>query len=838
MHPLEAPTRVTNRRRARRISLQACTLALACILAVGCGETPATEDSGVASDGATQLEPCASALDVSHFFAENGCIACHGGSQAPDLRFEALESLVGAMSSLRPGHPIVTPMQPLASELFLRVAGPQPSDYPSAWWMPLGASGPHPQPGPVEAWIQRGAEVWCAGTNPPPPPAIITNPNLYPQEMVFACADPTADTSSPARLRRIDRREFSFASGTPLGRQWSDETVAANPLEVPPEHYSTYVGDLGIDTTTLQLLLITLPAASQPWVTRGQGPSVGGRWWTVYSGTVNSFYVESPSDADRDAWVDTLLLHGALFRTPTPDEHARVRALLDREISAEGPFSSAAREETLRTVVSGARLMAGALFRSEIGEGTGARRRLSDEELGLAVGRFLGAHPVSSTLWGDPPADPAGHPDWSRADVSDGRLAEVRDAVVAGTISQPETLRALFGRYRGGLDPMRVDLMSEEYRSSQLDQALRERGEYWLSEGITRFFREWLDVDGAEVVFKDTPNATSRWVVDRSNAEATGYDLITSRYSRETLLPLFDDTVARTVIEAEENGQDVFRALLTTRTFRVASNLVGIDRTRPCTMPSDCGDFRIGSCYTAIGFCTSFGVSEVDRVFGLATDVDDTRAARWVTLPEAERAGMLTHPAFLAAHGNNLEDDASLVHRGHWIRESLLCDDVPGLELVSVPAMLGPHAPDQRARDRVAHATEQPGSACITCHAEMNPYGYPFEIYNHAGFLRMEDHGHPPDGSTTITNSPAPELNRSYVDAIDLVEALAESPYARRCFIRNVFRHFMGRDESPADACTLASMETAFAGGSFFAMLETLLTSDAFLYRHDEGDGS
>ena len=53
-----------------------------------------------------------------------------------------------------------------------------------------------------------------------------------------------------------------------------------------------------------------MPEAAQPWTTRGQGPSVGGRWWTVYSGTPASFYTASPSDADRDAWVDTMLLHG------------------------------------------------------------------------------------------------------------------------------------------------------------------------------------------------------------------------------------------------------------------------------------------------------------------------------------------------------------------------------------------------------------------------------------------------------------------------------------------------------------------------------------------------
>ena len=41
----------------------------------------------------------------------------------------------------------------------------------------------------------------------------------------------------------------------------------------------------------------------------------------------------------------------------------------------------------------------------------------------------------------------------------------------------------------------------------------------------------------------------------------------------------------------------------------------------------------------------------------------------------------------------------------------------------------------------------------------------------------------------------------------------------------------MGRDETLADACTLTAMETAFEGGSFFDMLEALVTSDSFLYR-------
>lgn len=83
--------------------------------------------------------------------------------------------------------------------------------------------------------------------------------------------------------------------------------------------------------------------------------------------------------------------------------------------------------------------------------------------------------------------------------------------------------------------------------------------------------------------------------------------------------------------------------------------------------------------------------------------------------------------------------------------------------------------------------------------------------------------------------TPDPALNRTYASPIEFTEALAASPHARRCFVRNVFRSFMGRAETPADACTLSDMEASFAGGSLFKMLETLTTSDTFLYRHDVG---
>jgi hypothetical protein len=123
----------------------------------------------------------------------------------------------------------------------------------------------------------------------------------------------------------------------------------------------------------------------------------------------------------------------------------------------------------------------------------------------------------------------------------------------------------------------------------------------------------------------------------------------------------------------------------------------------------------------------------------------------------------------------------------------------------------------------------------------MNSLGKPFEIFNHAGILRTDDHGHPPDGTSLLEFMPEDELNGPVEDAIELTTRLADSGHVKRCFIRQTFRFFMGRNETAADACTLSAMEDTYdeSGGSFMGMLETLTTSGTFLYRtHGEQEAS
>lgn len=782
----------------------------------GVATTPPGRDGGIDAD-CDEVTPAATVFATS--CASNG--ACHvPGAQYPDLTFDALSQLVGAPSRGAPGETLVVANAPAESWLYKKITGMQGPN--GGFLMPIGTAEPIEGVSIIEDWIDDGAPTRCE-TNPPDL-EVPSDPNALDQATLFTCAAPS--TSSPARIRRVERSQWTHSAGYNLG-----SSANANPFYAPEGDYSTYAEDASIDATTLDLYMTILPAAATIWSARSSGV----RLYSVYSdGTLRCMFNDAvPADDCIDDYVDRLLTRGVLFRTPTDDERSRVRAFLVAQLATEGGDPSN-RQATLQQVGAAAWMMSGALFRPDLGEPVAddpeGRRRLTDDELALALGDVLSTHPPGSSMTQSADRRP-GPPD---ADApQDGWLGRIRNAALDGTIQDEAVLRELMSTYRGGVDATRADLALD------VDgRDLPRRGEFWLAPKIRGFFREWLDYSSANSAFKDTPAATSGYEGEGTVNNSFG-NLQHGYYGYEsTFVAQMDDTIARAVLESESNAEDVFSKLLTTRTWRLPSNL-SMSNDVQCTSSADCTVGGNTRCQSVVGRCSSSSSNNVvsaHRVYGVG-DVPATPEGRWVQMPADERAGVLTHPAWLIAHGANFEDDASAVLRGKWIRENLLCQSVPGLELVMVEAQLVPSDPSLRARDRIRVSIEEGEAAdtCMGCHRLMNPLGMPFEIYNHAGFVRRTDHGQPPDGSTTIVDTPDGALDGTVNDAVELAELLAESPYARRCFIRQVFRYFLGRDETLADACTLAAMEAAFADGSFFAMLDALVTSDTFLYRHVEG---
>jgi hypothetical protein len=148
----------------------------------------------------------------------------------------------------------------------------------------------------------------------------------------------------------------------------------------------------------------------------------------------------------------------------------------------------------------------------------------------------------------------------------------------------------------------------------------------------------------------------------------------------------------------------------------------------------------------------------------------------------------------------------------------------------------------------------------------MDPLGLPFEIYDDFGRFRTEERiEHPEnlinpapnerglhidgrpiyktlpvhaDGALDGTGDQA--LDGEVEDAIDLAERLAKSTRVRQSIIRHAFRYFMGRNEVLSDSKTLIDADQAYidGGGSFNAVIVSLLTSDSFIYRKPDGEPS
>jgi len=196
------------------------------------------------------------------------------------------------------------------------------------------------------------------------------------------------------------------------------------------------------------------------------------------------------------------------------------------------------------------------------------------------------------------------------------------------------------------------------------------------------------------------------------------------------------------------------------------------------------------------------------------------------TAPAGERLGILTYPSWLISHSDAMDNHAIL--RGRWIRERLLGGGIPDVP-ITVDAML-PDEPSSTLRQRM-RVTRQ--DYCWTCHKKMDPLGLPFEMYNHAGLYRTTELDRPVDTTGEIIESGDPALDGKVSDAIEMIRRIADSERAHQVFVRHAFRFWMGRNETLNDAPVLQDAYRAYksSGGSMQALILSLLTSDAFLYR-------
>ena len=128
------------------------------------------------------------------------------------------------------------------------------------------------------------------------------------------------------------------------------------------------------------------------------------------------------------------------------------------------------------------------------------------------------------------------------------------------------------------------------------------------------------------------------------------------------------------------------------------------------------------------------GMQPLYKKYPMVYDLEDDKQDFLLPQPykRPNRAGMLTHPAWLIAH--SLNDTTDPIRRGKWIRERLLAGTVPDLP-ITVDATI-PEDHTKTLRERLS-VTEQ--QECWRCHQKMNPLGYAFEIYDDFGRFRSKE---------------------------------------------------------------------------------------------------
>ena len=220
------------------------------------------------------------------------------------------------------------------------------------------------------------------------------------------------------------------------------------------------------------------------------------------------------------------------------------------------------------------------------------------------------------------------------------------------------------------------------------------------------------------------------------------------------------------------------------------------------------------------------------------------------------RLGILTQPSWLVAQSGNFDNHP--IHRGRWIREKLLGGVIPEVP-ITVNAML-PKEPHHGLRERMRVTRQE---YCWNCHRLMDPLGLPFEQFDHFGRYREQEivvdkekddaifaknpnrkvramKLVPFDTTGAIEDSGDPELDGPVKGPLELIEKLSKSQRVEQVFVRHVFRYFLGRNETLADGPTLVAAHKAYrdSGGSFKALLVSLLSSESFLYRTTPTEGA
>jgi hypothetical protein len=182
----------------------------------------------------------------------------------------------------------------------------------------------------------------------------------------------------------------------------------------------------------------------------------------------------------------------------------------------------------------------------------------------------------------------------------------------------------------------------------------------------------------------------------------------------------------------------------------------------------------------------------------------DASGAKPSKLDTAQRLGIFSQPAVIASHSG--PDGTRPIKRGvFWVRKVMCMELEPPAN--GLNSDLPPKQATTTERRRIEGVTSQ--TACAGCHKLIDPLGFFQESYDALGRFRTTENGQPIDPSVLINF--LDERRAKPQTAVEAIKTLTDSMMFKQCFVRQMFRYYMGRQEEAGDDGVLRGLFLRFA---------------------------
>lgn len=202
--------------------------------------------------------------------------------------------------------------------------------------------------------------------------------------------------------------------------------------------------------------------------------------------------------------------------------------------------------------------------------------------------------------------------------------------------------------------------------------------------------------------------------------------------------------------------------------------------------------------------------------------------------PDQPRRGLIGHASILTASANGI--DTSPVLRGVWVQENLFGTPPPPPP-PDVPAI----EPDQRGATTVRQLLEKHRSvqACADCHANIDPYGVPLEVFGPVGEFRRNydgvvegrlrpNRGLPVETDTVLPNGQKIDTLKQFTSHL-----LDREDDFQKHLVEKLMTYGSGRETSFGDRAEIQQIvdELEANEGGFEDMIVKVASSHHFLTR-------